>query len=665
MNPLVPALILATTLATDVPDRRILTDLEHAGNRVLPSDLHDASTFRGATYGYDVDHVDLDLTVDFGTTSISGVSGLDVTITQAGLTELRVDLDDAFTVSSVQLDGSPNFFSHVGEVITIPLSVSPGLGASVEIDIAYSGSPVEVGNKGMRFRSHAGTPIVFTLSTPFSNVNNTVIPVSHYWRPCKDVPDDKSTVTQVITVPTTMSVCANGVQTSAVDNGNGTSTFTWAHGEPIAPYLINFAATNYVEINDTFNGLSGMTPIQHFAWPEDLADATSDWAFTPTAMGVLEGLFGAYPFAAEKYGMHEISPSHPAVENQTMASIPSTLVPGNGLFEWIHVHELSHMWWGDAVTTADWDHVWLNEGFATYCEALWRESSGGAPALQSYMDGLDTGPYAGTIIGPSYVWNTIVYNKGGWVLHMLRGIMGDTAFFAGMSTYLATYSGSNVLTDDFVGVMESAYGDDLSWFFDPWLQSEGRPAYEYLWSAEPLASARGGQTLTIDVEQTQSLSFPTYRMPIDVRVTTASGVETFVVVDSLRMQTFELTTADDVMAVVLDPDGWILADFTEVMVDTSPSFDPLAPPLAVGRNPFTVSTSLSVRVNRAGRAALRVFDTTGRLVRTLHAGQLAAGARTFSWDGRNEAGSGVASGRYVAQLVTSAGVFTEHLVLIR
>jgi aminopeptidase N len=647
-----------------LPDRSILWRSEEAYGLVLPDEfLRDPMP--DSAYGYDVVHYDLDMAFDFLAQEIDATATIDVTITAEGMNELIVDLHDGLTVDRTAVDGVDRSFTHAGGVITITLPTAPGLGDPLQMQIDYHGQPANAGSggnrKGMRWGTHgASIPLVFTLSTPFSTAGLTVIEVSSTWRPCKDVPTDKSTFSCHLTVPATQLACSNGVQTGATNNGDGTITYDWAHGFPVAPYLITLASTNYTTIDDTYVGTEGSAAIRHFVWPEDLADATEDFEITIPAISAFASIFGEYPFIGEKYGVFATN-GGPAVEEQTMVAYPAGFINGLHTFDWIFVHELSHMWWGDAVTCESWEHVWLNEGFASYSEALWQEHLGGTSALHAYMENMDNGPYDGSIVDPPYVWHAIVYDKGGWLLHMLRHVMGDTNFFQMLLDYRAAFEGGNANSEDLIAVCEGVYGSDMNWFFDQWLYHEGEPSYEYSW-APGVASTN---TVELTVDQVQSVDFPTYHMPIDVRVTTESGVETHVIADSLRTQSFQIPVGDVALAVELDPDNWILGDVAETVAVDGPESRPvafLAPGLP---NPMRSETTLRFGMSRDGRVTLRVFDATGRMIRTLLRDRLPAGEHAVTWDGRTDVGEPVADGVYFCRLVSADGVREQRVVVLR
>jgi aminopeptidase N len=643
------------------PDRSMLWKADEALGRLAPGDLLRAAGPVTA-YGYDVDHMDLDLRIDVHTETIVGRAGMVIKVTEPVLDEVLIDLTDSLSVTNAEVNGVPVLWSHTGNIITVPLDPPAGLGDSLTVSVDYFGDPPEVGNKGMKFMEYAGAPNVYVLSTPYSTPDMTVIPMSSFWRPCKDMPDDKSPFLLSITVPDTLVACSNGVMTGDAMNGDGTRTFSWRHDYPVAPYLITFGASDYVTVEETYTGSGDSTLIQHFVFPDRYTPALESFNITIPAIEFLTSIYGEYPFLGEKFG-HFTVVANVAVEEQTLVAYPYYCVDGGHGYDWLLVHELAHQWWGDCVTCRDWKEVWLNEGFASYSEALWVEHTKGAAWYRIYMEDMDTGPYSGTIYDPPYVWSSIVYNKGAWILHMLRWIMGDDGFYQMLVDYRNAYEYSNVVTDDLISVAESVYGEDLNWFFDPWIYEEGRPDYEYWWEY----SGSGPYTVNVYIRQVQSMSYPTYKMPIRIRINTTGAVESYTVWDSLRTQAFVLEVADEPTAVIPDPKDKILGDFTEVMGSG------IRGDLSTGKtllcqntpNPFAASTAIRFELARPQRIALRVFDIEGRMVRTLKMGRLPAGEHRVVWDGTDDLGTSVAPGVYFYRLVSPDGIKIKRMVLLR
>jgi aminopeptidase N len=232
-------------------------------------------------------------------------------------------------------------------------------------------------------------------------------------------------------------------------------------------------------------------------------------------------------------------------------------------------HEIAHQWFGDAVTEADWHHLWLSEGFATYFGAVFFEHADGASDLRARMEQsrqriLESDDAERPVVDPAErdlfaLLNDNNYAKGGWVLHMLRGVLGDDGFFAGIREYYRRHLHSAVLSEDFEAVMEEVSGRDLGWFFGQWLHEPGYPVFELDQAWEPGADGQGG-TLTVTVRQVQKPGWPTFRMPMELLVGGGGEPMRRQIEVRGRETVVRLDLADSARpsAVELDPDGWVL-----------------------------------------------------------------------------------------------------------
>src|SRR3970282_968792 len=221
---------------------------------------------------------------------------------------------------------------------------------------------------------------------------------------------------------------SNGVMANVIQSNNK-KTFHWRETYPIVPYYVMVSVSNYRDFHQTFTGTHGeQFPLDYYAFDESLAGAQLGVVDLPAAIELFSALFGVYPFRNEKYGMTELG-FYGAIENQTNTIIHTMDIS----WFWVSGHELAHMWFGDMITCKDWHHGWLNEGFATYCEALWAEHTGGFDLYKSYMQTLkyqDGGTvHLQDISNPFGIFVSIIYDKGAYVLHMLRGGLGDSVFF--------------------------------------------------------------------------------------------------------------------------------------------------------------------------------------------------------------------------------------------
>jgi hypothetical protein len=362
-------------------------------------------------------------------------------------------------------------------------------------------------------------------------------------------------------------------------------------------------------------------------------------------MVALEELFGPYPF--DKYGMTVVTPfSFLGMEHQTI----TTMHRSHKTSERVVVHELAHQWWGDLVTCGSWKDIWLNESFATYSEALWQEWLGGSEALQDYMvymERFHQASWEGEIydpVGQGFpLFAQSVYSKGAWVLHMLRGVIGDSLFFDVLDAYRDRYAGASVVTAGFQSVVDSVTGQEMDWFFDQWIFGPGWPRYAH-------TSHWANDTLFLTIYQLQDAGWPTYRMPMDVLVEGQSTDTLFTVGDSLRTQTFAIPLDFSPSSVTLDPDLWILKQEVAPPVSVDGDYVPLTFRLEQNfPNPFNPATTIGYSLPEGQYVSLRVFDLLGREVATLVDQLQGAGAYTVLFDATD-----LAAGIYIYRIVTRA-----------
>ena len=509
----------------------------------------------------DVERYTIDLRVLPSQERIEGSVRIEARSLVDGLAQLDVDLYDEMIVQSVWRGPSALPFTHSNDVLGITLGAAHDEGDPVDVSITYAGTPPVLGFSSFTFRTHAGQPIVSSLSEP------TYAPT---WWPCVDDPTDKALVEMRLNVPAGLVGVSNGLLISTIAQPDGSVTYTWRSSYPISTYLVSVAVSNYVAFSSTYVPIGGgpaMT-IQNWVYPEHLAAAQQDLSVTVPMMEFFAGLFGEYPFVAEKYG-HAIFPFSGGMEHQTVTSYGAGLIQGDNRFDWVVAHELAHQWWGDAVTLPNWQETWLNEGFATYAEALWWEHLGGPAALRAYMTSLDSRPFCGVLV-PSTCnpFGHTIYDKGAWVLHMLRGVMGDEDFYAGLRDYRAAFELSNSSTADLESILESTSGLDLGPFFSRWVRAQGEPVYRYGWSAAPTPA---GWVTYVRIEQIQAS--PPFLMPVRLRITMPSGSQEVTVVPGGATQDFVLPAVPEPPAsVALDPDGWILKS-TSTMTLADPDLD--------------------------------------------------------------------------------------------
>jgi len=497
----------------------------------------------------DVLHYDLNIEINPSAHTVAGSNTITVKSLVNGLTTFTVQLRSNFSVTAVQVDGLPSTWTQVNTANgRVALNHVYNAGDQFTVYVAYNGSPVSQGFGSFDFTSQNGQPLVESLSEPY---------YSNTWWPAKDENTDKATADLRFTVPNTMKAISNGVRISTTPVGGTKTQYYWKTNYPTATYLYCVAATNYNEFGGTYDFGTGTMPLQFFIYPtQDSAGTRSAWLKVSEMLPVLSSLYGQYPFINEKYGIYHFN-FNGGMEHQTMT--------GEGTFlEWVTVHELGHQWWGDCVTCATWSDIWLNEGFATYTEALWEQfKPGGSEAgLHDSMAMKRPSEVSGTV----YCYDTsdinrifsgaYTYNKAAWVLHMLRSVLGDEKFFQGLGVYRAAHEYSSATTADFQAAMESAYGSTLQWFFNEWVYQGGAPVYQFAW--RPVV-AGGKDYVELYVKQTQNASYPFFKMPVYVKTTNNGQPVVSQVWNTAQSQSLLFAVPAPTTALTFNPGPWILA----------------------------------------------------------------------------------------------------------
>ncbi|MBL8746521.1 MAG: Ig-like domain-containing protein [Phycisphaerae bacterium] len=501
----------------------------------------------------DLLHNNLNIEVNPSTGFLGGSNTMTFRSVVDSLTQVRVRLQNIFNVTSVRVGGAPVGASQLDDRhITVFLDRAYNVNEVFDVSVDYSGFPQNNGFDAILFTTQGGAPIASTLSeTDFA----------YTWWPTKDDNRDKATAYLRFTVPSTMSVASNGSMMIVTDAAPGKKTWYWKTNYPIATYLVSFAITNYNRFSGSYNWGGGVMPLEFFIYPgSDTSSNRNAWLQTAQMLATYRPIFGLYPFINEKYGIYQF-PFGGGMEHQTMT--------GQGTFsESVTAHELGHQWWGDMVTCASWNDIWLNEGFATYAEALWLERKPGAlgePSLHSAMasrrpSAVNSSVYIYEPLNNSDInrifSTSFSYRKPAWVLHMLRHVVGESTFFDILAAYRAAFEFKSATTDDFIAVAETVYGQDLNWFFDPWIYNIGAPAYQ---RASRTITVNGQTYVELMIRQAQSASYPIFTMPLDVELFIGGVSSTRTVWNNAAQQWYLLPVSAAPTTVTLDPKPWVLA----------------------------------------------------------------------------------------------------------
>jgi aminopeptidase N len=454
---------------------------------------------------------------------------------------------NGMAVRSVTAAGATVAFTHHGNRLRLPVPAATQPGQDVTYVIAYAGTPAD----GLRvFTNMHRERVVFSEGWPNR---------ARHWLPMIDHPYDKATGEMIVTAPASFQVVSNGVLVEEVDLGAGQRRTHWKQSVPIASWLF---AVGVARFDAHYAGATQGVPLQTWAFPQDRAAARTLFEETSRrAMDFFSARVGAFPY--EKLANVQASGFGGGMENATVIFYGEKgVASGRGPV----VHEIAHQWFGNSVTERDWDDVWLSEGFATYFALLYDEQFEGRDAfvaglkrsrasiLESARKLPDTPVVHRNLDDMERVLNTFVYQKGGWVLHMLRREIGADVFWTGIREYYRRYRDRNASSDDLRQVMEQVSGRDLRWFFAQWLNRGGNPRVEGSWRYDAVRKR-------VDITLKQTHAGDPFRLNLDVGIDTSEGSRTERLQFDRAIQTLSVQADTAPASVTLDPDTWTLADF--------------------------------------------------------------------------------------------------------
>lgn len=530
------------------------TSAQYAYDHAVPDDIvrMERQAYGGMpksappTRGYDLTYLRCAWDLDPAVRAIAG-SVTSYFRAMEDLSELRFDLSDTLLVDAVSFQGSSAPFTRADDLLTIILPLTIPEGQLDSVTVTYHGVPRLTGFGSFATAQHNGTPVLWTLSEPYG---------AKEWWPCKqDLNDKIDSLDLYVTTPAAYKVAGNGVLVSRTAAG-ADSTHHWRHRYPIDHYLIATAITNY-EVADRETVIDGDTiRMLAYSYPENGYEGWFNAGEVLEQLTFFSERFGLYPFAREKYGQAQFSWGG-GMEHQTMSFV--------GYFHPdLSAHELAHQWFGDKVTCGSWADIWLNEGFATYLTGLWHEyhaPSTWHPWKQDRIDNITSAP-DGSVHCPDTLSiarlfsGRLTYDKGAMVLHMLRWICGEEAFFQGVRDYLADpqLAYNTARTSDLQAHLEQASGLDLDGFFADWYTGEGYPTYTMPWSQQSDG--------TVDLTLYQSPSHPSvdfFALPVPVRFANAA-TDTIVVLDNtINGQGFSFPLPFQADQATIDPDLWLIS----------------------------------------------------------------------------------------------------------
>lgn len=607
---------------------------------------------------FDVAYYKLNISINPVKQILEGFVEIAGTVIDSGLTAFEYDLSDYMSVDSVRAGNTITTHSHIQGLVSVTPDSIPAIGETFSHTIYYNGSPSSTGFGSFRIDERYGRQLISTLSEPYG---------ARDWWPCKDAPRDKADSVDIyITVPDEYVVASNGSLEEISTIATGLQRWHWHESYPITTYLVSLAIYPYHTWEDTYTSpLSGETlPLNYYVFPEDSANAHEDFNIMDASMGIFAGLFGEYPFMGEKYGMAAF-PWGGAMEHQTLTSYGDGLITGDHTWDYILIHELAHQWWGDLVTCFDFHHIWLNEGFATYSEALWVEEYYGEDSFWNYMDSrmgfedwwANPAVYRYNVDNAGAIFHTTVYKKGAWVLHMLRHVVGNETFFDIMQTYAAApdFAYKTATTEQFRDLCETVSGMDLDAFFQQWIYESYYPEYGVSFSNQSNA-------VEITISQS-SVGGAIFTMPLDLDIVCKDTTIRYVAQSSNSSDVFVVNLPDGQSAqyIVLDPDNWVMKKVQYLGINPPGVLPDKFAVHGVYPNPFNSSTQIEFSIPVAGNVQVVIYNINGREIWQAEQSFM-PGSYTIRWNGQSSAGLSLASGTYILKIIS--GDFQDKLKIL-
>lgn len=603
----------------------------------------------------DIKFYELNLDIDFNSSRLRGSVTVNGVIGNIYPDFIELDLYDNMTVDSILQNNIPILYLHENDMLKIPISdITLDDENLFSLTIFYQGTPDHCGAGGFKFDEHQNIGHVWTLSEAYC---------ARSWWPCKDDPSDKAdSVNIIISVPLEPAyiVASNGLLSSTTINNNK-KTYFWKERYPITTYLVSLAIYPYTKWVDQYvSPISSDTMlIEHYVFPDRYEASYPNYSLTKDMLSFFSELFGEYPFISEKYGHADFTWGG-GMEHQTLSSMGS-------FSQNLMVHELGHSWWGNLITCKTFNDIWLNEGFARYCQALWAEHMYGREA---YFDFMNNHAYYGA--GTIYVENPssnsqifsagLSYNKASWVLHMLRHKVGETMFFDILKSYASndSLSYNAASTSDFQKVCEDISGLDFEQFFQQWIYGEKYPKYELSWWHE------GNGIYNVKIDQVQSYNF--FSMPIDLKFSGSAGpmlVDTTIVIENNNFsQLYEFSGFNFLVEnVMLDPENWILKEATYSVNEIDNILPDRVEVEKAFPNPFNSKVKLSFYINPQfgdTHVNVNIFDSRGKIVESLIDNEFMPGYHTTFWNA-----NGKSSGVYFIQLATDNYIDSQKILFLK
>jgi aminopeptidase N len=503
---------------------------------------------------FDLQHLKLELSFDLTERKILGTATLRMAPLAGDIKELELD-SASLDIDAVTVAGQSAKFRTSGEKLYVALDRQFAPGAPMDVVIRYHAQP----KRGLFFvfpdRYHANRPKQIWANGDTAGGNN------RYWFPGYDFPNDKATTEMLVTVPAGWEAVSNGKLTATTVNQQaGTRTFHWSQEQPMSSYLVSLVAGEFDKREEKWK-----VPVVDYVPRGRGPDAARTFGRTTQMLDFFSERIAPYPWP--KYAQVAVDTFGGGMENTSATTLGASAILDAREFDdrrmgtdGLIAHEMAHQWFGDLVTCADWRHTWLNEGFATYFGSLWQEHADGREVFEWNQYGAARGivnsplkvpvvPQHGQDERSAYAF---IYNKGGWVLHMIRGQLGDARFFKAIQHYTKRFSFQTATTSDFMQAISESTGQDLEWLFDQYVYKAGHPEIDFAWDYDD-----ANHMLHVALKQKGG-----FRVPLEIEALGDGASRTFSFWAGKESEDFSFSLAERPRTVVLDPRGVILKSVT-------------------------------------------------------------------------------------------------------
>jgi aminopeptidase N len=567
-------------------------------------------------------------------------------------------INTSMTIDSIRLVGGPILaYTHSSDILSITMNRTYSVGEIAEVIIYYRHNSVSDG----AFNVNNG--YVFTDAEPEG---------ARKWFPCWDRPSDKALLDLTAKVPSNVKLGSNGRLADSTASAD-TIWYHWVSRDSVSTYLIvmtgnttfNIAIVKWPRISNPLDTV----PIRLYY------NSGNSYTWTLNNIGPMTTYysqkFGEHPFEKNGFATGGSQFVWGGMENQTLTTLCSYCWD-----EGTVSHEYAHQWFGDMITCGTWADIFINEGFATFVEAVWLERAGGYSAYKSNINS-DASTYLSgnpgwAISVPSWAINTpdvntlfnyeITYCKGACVLHQLRYVLGDTVFFNAIKTYAtdtANFKYRAATIPDFFTKIGAVAGQDLSWFMNAWIYQPNHPAYQNGYNFTNLG---GGQwRINFLAKQTQTGFFP---MPVEIKFSFATGSDTTVrVMNNVNNQLFSFNFNRQPTAVVFDPSNMIVLKTATLSVGVNENEGKVPEQYKLYQNepnPFNPVTSINYDILKNTHVKMVVYDLLGKEVKTLVNENQNAGKYTISFNGMN-----LPSGVYLYRLETDNFTSVKKMLMVK